>query len=92
MSRARRAFNQKTTIAVITTARVLTEVANAFSASRLRSSFISLLDDLQADHDVVIVGPDAETFALGIDLYRNRPDKDWSLTDSISFVVMNREE
>ena len=27
-------------------------------------------------------------FAAGLDLYRNRPDKAWSLTDCISFVVM----
>jgi hypothetical protein len=24
----------------------------------------------------------------GLDLYRSRPDKDWPLTDCISFVVM----
>jgi predicted nucleic acid-binding protein len=76
---------------VITTAWVLTEVANTLSASRLRAGFLSLLDDLQSDNEVVIVGPEAETFAQGIELYRNRPDKDWSLTDCISFVVMNRE-
>lgn len=76
---------------VITTAWVLTEVANALSASRWRARFLSLLDDLQVDKDVVIVGPEAESFAQGIELYRNRPDKDWSLTDCISFVVMNRE-
>jgi predicted nucleic acid-binding protein len=27
----------------------------------------------------------------GVDLYRRRPDKAWSLTDCISFVVMQRE-
>jgi predicted nucleic acid-binding protein len=26
-----------------------------------------------------------------MDLYLNRPDKEWSLTDCISFVVMERE-
>lgn len=76
---------------VITTAWVLTEVANTLSAQRLRARFLSLLDDLQSDNEVVIVGPEAETFAQGIELYRNRPDKDWSLTDCISFVVMNHE-
>jgi predicted nucleic acid-binding protein len=75
----------------VTTAWVLTEVANALSASHLRSGFLSLLDDLQSDDEVSIVAPEPETFAQGIDLYRNRPDKNWSLTDCISFVVMKRE-
>lgn len=76
---------------IITTAWVLTEVANTFAAPRLRAGFLSLLDDLQSDKDVVIVGPEAEIFAEGIELYRDRPDKGWSLTDCISFVVMKRE-
>jgi predicted nucleic acid-binding protein len=76
---------------VITTAWVLTEVANTLSAPRLRAGFLALLNDLQSDDEVIIVGPDAETFAQGIELYRDRPDKGWSLTDCISFVVMKRE-
>jgi predicted nucleic acid-binding protein len=35
--------------------------------------------------------PDGATFVQGVELYRNRSDKDWSLTDCISFVVMTRE-
>ena len=31
---------------------------------------------------------DDDTFARGFDLYARRPDKSWSLTDCISFVVM----
>jgi predicted nucleic acid-binding protein len=76
---------------IVTTAWVLTEVANTLSASHLRSGFLSLLDDLTNDADVLIIAPEPETFAQGIDLYRNRPDKNWSLTDCISFVVMKRE-
>ena len=54
---------------IVTTAWVLTEVANALSASHLRSGFLSLLDDLQSDDEVSIVAPEPETFAQGIDLY-----------------------
>jgi predicted nucleic acid-binding protein len=77
---------------IITTAWVLTEVANTFSAPQFRGDFISLLDDLQADPNVRLIAPDATIFGQGIELYRNRPDKSWSLTDCISFVVMEREE
>jgi len=50
-----------------------------------------LLDDLQADANVRVIAPDQELFELGVELYRNRIDKSWSLTDCISFVVMERE-
>jgi predicted nucleic acid-binding protein len=76
---------------IITTAWIMTEVANTFSAPRFRAAFVSLLDDLQADPNVRVIAPDANIFAQGIELYRNRPDKSWSLTDCISFVVMDRE-
>ena len=36
-------------------------------------------------------GRSDELFARGMDLYRSRHDKDWSLTDCISFVVMADE-
>jgi uncharacterized protein len=76
---------------VITTAWILTEVANTFASPRFRLAFVSLLDDLQADPSVRIVEPDPRIFAQGIELYRNRPDKNWSLTDCISFVVMEKD-
>ena len=76
---------------IITTAWVMTEVANTFSAPRLRGAFLSLLDDLQADPSVRVILPERELFEHGIHLYRSRPDKSWSLTDCISFIVMERE-
>jgi len=30
-------------------------------------------------------------FATGVELYSARHDKDWTLTDCISFIVMKRE-
>ena len=82
------AFTKGLDAKIFTTAWVLTEVANALSARRFRSEFLSLLDDLEANQNVVIVGPDPQIFRQGLELYRSRADKDWSLTDCISFVVM----
>jgi len=76
---------------IITTAWVLIEVANTLSAPRFRASFLSLLDDLRADAEVTVIPADPELFELGLTLYRNRPDKEWSLTDCISFEIMERE-
>jgi predicted nucleic acid-binding protein len=85
------AFTEGLDAKIFTTAWVLTEVANALSARRFRSEFLSLLDDLEANQNVLIVGPDPQIFRRGLELYRSRADKDWSLTDCISFIVMNRE-
>lgn len=74
-----------------TTGFVLLELANALSASRHRGVFGSFLHHLRANPNVIIHEADRELFDLGVEVYREREDKDWSLTDCISFVVMHRE-
>ena len=73
---------------IVTTAWVLTEVANAMSARRNRAEFLDLLKRLQRNPQAVIVPPTQDLFERGVALYAERPDKDWSLTDCISFTVM----
>ena len=77
--------------AMVTTAWVLTEVADALADPANRGGFSELLQLLRADPNVVIVPPSLELFEQGIDLYARRPDKAWSLTDCISFVVMTEQ-
>lgn len=73
---------------LVTTEYVLTEVADALAAPSNRSRFVALFQTLQADPSVTIVPASGEIFRRGVDLYRDRPDKEWSLTDCLSFVVM----
>jgi uncharacterized protein len=77
---------------LVTTAWVLTELGDAMSAPANRLEFIATLDDLRNNSQVKIIQPDAALFDDGIRLYASRADKEWSLTDCISFVVMTREE
>ncbi len=44
--------------------------------------------ETSARTEIVFVGENL--WCAGWDLYGNRPDKSWSLTDCISFVVMDR--
>jgi predicted nucleic acid-binding protein len=37
---------------------------------------------------MIIVETSGKLFRTGVAFYSRRPDKDWSLTDCISFVVM----
>lgn len=75
----------------VTTRWVLAEVANALGKWPGREKVGAFLADLEKDPDVCIVGESDELYRRGLELYRERRDKRWSLTDCISFVVMERE-
>ena len=75
---------------LLTTAWVLTEIADGLTEPRARSRFMEFYDRLRSRDDVEIVACDANIFDQGIDLFRRRDDKQWSLTDCISFIVMER--
>lgn len=73
---------------VITTEYVLLELANYFRGPHDRSLFIQLLRALRDDDDTMIVPASPTLFDEGLQIYCNRSDKQWSLTDGISFAVM----
>lgn len=72
----------------VTTAWVLTEVADALSAPQQRQGVVRLVDALRVDPACAIVPASEELLERGFGLYRSRAGKDWSLTDCISFVAM----
>ncbi len=72
----------------MTTEWVLTELADALAMRTKRRAFSNLYQILQTDADVEIVPAGRDIFARGIQLFTSRSDKDWSLTDCISFIVM----
>jgi predicted nucleic acid-binding protein len=76
---------------LVTTAWVMVEVGDAMANPANRSVFLSLLEDLRGSPQVRIIDPDEQLFQEGVKLYGSRLDKDWSLTDCMSFVVMQRE-
>ena len=73
---------------LVTTAWILTEVADALCAPERRVAVAEFIDGIRVDPEVQVVPPTAELFTRGFTLFRDRPDKYWSLTDCISFVVM----
>jgi hypothetical protein len=72
----------------LTTEAVLTEIGNTLSRQRWRSLAVSVLQRLRSDPDLEIVPVSAALFDQAVQLYSTRPDKEWGLTDCISFVVM----
>ena len=56
-----------------------------------RAQFLQTLDRLEAHSRTRIIKFDDDLHQAGIQLYAKRPDKEWSLTDCVSFVVMRQE-
>jgi predicted nucleic acid-binding protein len=72
---------------LVLTDAVRLEVTDAFSVRRLRPLALQFLDRTVVP-PTVVVPTDDHHLARAVDLFRRRPDKDWSLTDCVAFVVM----
>jgi len=75
---------------LVTTGWILTELADALADPGNRSVAVQTINQLRQDPQIVIVDCDRSLFEAGLILYTNRLDKEWSLTDCISFVVMQQ--
>ena len=72
---------------VVTTHWVLMEVADALCAPAIRAHTLRFVRGTLADPDIILIS-DLQWFHQGLELYGKRLDKTWSLTDCISFGVM----
>ena len=75
---------------MITTWAVILEIGNALSKARYRSVAVSLLDSIAENRDLEIVPFSERLVEESFALFRARGDKEWSLTDCMSFVVMRQ--
>ena len=76
----------------VTTDFVLIELGNWLFRSGDRAAFVNLMAQLRSDPKTIIIPASRNGFDEGFNLYERRPDKDWSLTDCISFVVMHERK
>lgn len=76
---------------LVTTTGVLLEVGNFLAKRRYRAAAVDLLESLKDDPSVEIVVISARIYKKALALYRERPDKEWGLTDCCSFVVMREK-
>lgn len=77
---------------IVTTEWVLAEVADALAASASRRLVAPFIRELAQDAKVKIIRAAGDWFERGLLLYEQRLDKDWPLTDCISFAVMAEEK
>jgi predicted nucleic acid-binding protein len=76
---------------VVTTAWVLTELVDAMSCPPNRRLVVDFVRDWYDDPRVTLVPPSQRLLEAGLNLFERRADKEWSLTDGISFVVMEEQ-
>lgn len=73
---------------LLTTEMVLVEFADALAAVRFRGQAARTIAILRSSPLVEVVAASSQLLTTALDLYQNRSDKDWGLTDCASFVVM----
>ena len=73
---------------ILTSFWVLLELADGLRAQQYRGLFLDFLGEIQGDDRYDIVSAEQRLLDQAISLYRDRRDKDWSLTDCTSFVLM----
>jgi len=73
---------------IITTEFILLELGNACAHAADHADFLALVTGLRASPRATIVPLGSQLLERGMQLMGERQDKDWSLTDCISFVVM----
>ena len=75
---------------VLVTEAILTELGNALSVID-RPAAVQFINQCYQTSNIRVVPVEASLFQRALALYRARPDKEWGLTDCVSFVVMNEE-
>ena len=78
----------QTVIRTVVTDYVFLELGNMRSRSRWRGVLPRLIRQLRRDPAVEVVSASQSLMDEGLAIYERRRDKEWSLTDCISFVVM----
>ena len=88
--KARDLSKQMDSLYILTSEMVLAEVLNDFSkrGAFLRQAAIELIESLYNHPNVTVIQQSSSQFQEGLLLYKKRLDKEWSITDCVSFKIM----
>ena len=75
---------------ILTSEMALTEVLNSLGdkGPSLREAAVRTVESLRSNANVSVVQQTSIQFRDALKRYRDRPDKDWGLTDCASFLIM----
>lgn len=77
---------------IVTTTYVFDEMATFFNSRNLHGKAIEIGNRLIESPSVELVQVDRQLFLQGWQYFKDHQDKSYSLTDCISFVVMNQKQ
>ena len=77
--------------ALLTTDFVVIEVGNHLSPQRSRGVFARFFRAIAQEPRITVVPSSRQWLDRRLTLYESRPDKNWSLTDCISFEMMREQ-
>ena len=69
---------------------IIVEIANSLCKVRWRSKAVELINSIRETDLIEVVEIDKELSEEAWNMYSTRTDKEWSLTDCTSFVVMKK--
>lgn len=84
-------FSQNFEGRLVTTEWVLLELADGLAKTRQRTRYGTVRQKLAENNNCRVVAFDNLLHQDATDLYLARPDKTWSLTDCVSFVIMSNQ-
>lgn len=70
---------------------IVLEIGDGFARTVRREQGNQILNVIQSRLEYHVRQIDSEIITDAIALYRSRPDKEWGLTDCVSFALMERE-
>ncbi|HEX6038193.1 type II toxin-antitoxin system VapC family toxin [Longimicrobium sp.] len=79
-------------IGLVTTQPVLLEIGNMLAKYRFRDAAVAVLDTVAQDPRIHVIPLTDDLYADALSLFRQRKDKEWGMTDCVSFVVMQRRQ
>ena len=90
---ARKAKERLGAVKLVTTDEVLVEFLNYFGGKgpKLRELAARMTKRILDDPNVRVLQQTRESFLSGLELYRQRVDKEYSLVDCVSMVVMRKQ-
>lgn len=68
---------------------IIVEIANAFSKIDSRQSGVNLVESILKSSEMKLVWINQDLFDESWNLYKDRVDKEWSLTDCTSIAIMS---
>ncbi len=76
---------------LVTTEFILLELGDGFSAVGKREQALKFIEVLRELDILRVIPVSQDLLGKGWELYARRPDKNWQVTDCISFIVMKEE-